>query len=117
MATDEHTLLWTYAKRLWVFVTYKKELPPVQEPVIIPDTIVAAPEPVIEVAPDTTAVVETLRKWHTAARSCVLHTRMLANEKLMFLWRNVKIRKQLPLGDVYKRQAYQRIHIHGVCLF
>lgn len=43
-----------------VFVTYKKELPPVQEPVIIPDTIVAEPEPVIEVAPDTTAVVETI---------------------------------------------------------
>ena len=43
-----------------VFVTYKKELPPVQEPVIIPDTIVVEPEPVIEVAPDTTAVVETI---------------------------------------------------------
>ena len=46
-----------------VFVTYKKELPPVQEPVIVPDTIVAEPEPVIEVAevaPDTTAVVETI---------------------------------------------------------
>lgn len=48
-----------------IFVTYKKELPRVQEPVIVPDTVVEAvpePEPVIvavEIAPDTVAVVET----------------------------------------------------------
>lgn len=48
-----------------IFVTYKKELPRVQEPVIVPDTVVVAvpePQPVIEaveIAPDTVAVVET----------------------------------------------------------
>ena len=48
-----------------IFVTYKKELPRVQEPVIVPDTAVVAvpePEPVVEeiaIAPDTVAVVDT----------------------------------------------------------
>ena len=44
-----------------VFVTYKKELPPVQEPVIVPDTVVTVSEPVkevVEIVPDTT-IVET----------------------------------------------------------
>ena len=46
-----------------VFVTYKKVLPPVQESIIVPDTIVVEPEPVVdvvEIVPDTTAVVETI---------------------------------------------------------
>ena len=42
-----------------VFVTYKKELPPVQEPVIVPDTVVVEPPvEVVEIVPDTTAIVE-----------------------------------------------------------
>ena len=42
-----------------VFVTYKKELPPVQEPVILPDTITIEPiVEVVEIVPDTTAIVE-----------------------------------------------------------
>jgi hypothetical protein len=41
-----------------VFVTYKKELPPVQEPIIVQDTVVA--EPSTEITPDTTAIVETI---------------------------------------------------------
>lgn len=44
-----------------VFVTNKKELPPVQEPVILPDTITI--EPIVEVeeiVPDTTTVIETV---------------------------------------------------------
>lgn len=41
-----------------VFVTYKQELPPVQEPVIIPDTIKVEPTvEVVEIKPDTTAIV------------------------------------------------------------
>ena len=47
-----------------VIVTSKKELPPVQEPVILPDTISIEPiEPIVEVAgtlPDTTTVIETV---------------------------------------------------------
>ena len=44
-----------------VFVTYKKELPPVQEPVIVPDTVVVEPPvEIVEILPDTTAVVETI---------------------------------------------------------
>ena len=51
-----------------VIVTSKKELPPVQEPVILPDTnttepIVEVIEPIVEVAeiiPDTTTVIETV---------------------------------------------------------
>ena len=44
-----------------VFVTYKKELPPVQEPVIVPDTIKVEPiVQVVEIVPDTTAVIETV---------------------------------------------------------
>ena len=41
-----------------VFVTYKKELPPIQEPIIVPDTIKV--EPIVEVEEivlDTTAIV------------------------------------------------------------
>ena len=41
-----------------VFITYKKELPAVQEPIIVQDTVVA--EPSTEIAPDTTAIVETI---------------------------------------------------------
>lgn len=41
-----------------VFVTYKKELPAVQEPIIVQDTVVA--EPSTEITPDTTAIVETI---------------------------------------------------------
>lgn len=40
-----------------VFITYKKELPAVQEPIIVQDTVVA--EPSSEITPDTTAIVET----------------------------------------------------------
>lgn len=41
-----------------VFVTYKQELTPVQEPVIIPDTIKVEPiVEVVEIKPDTTAIV------------------------------------------------------------
>lgn len=44
-----------------VFVTYKKELPPVQEPVILPDTITIEPiVEVVEIIPDTTTVIETV---------------------------------------------------------
>ena len=44
-----------------VFVTNKKELPPVQEPVIVPDTITIEPiVEVVEIVPDTTAIVETV---------------------------------------------------------
>ena len=44
-----------------VFVTYKKELPPVQEPVIVPDTVVVEPPvEVVEIVHDTTAIIETL---------------------------------------------------------
>lgn len=42
-----------------VFVTYKKELPPIQEPVIVSDTVVVEPPvEVVEFVPDTTAIVE-----------------------------------------------------------
>lgn len=41
-----------------VFITYKKELPAVQEPIIVQDTVVA--EPSSEITPDTTAIVETI---------------------------------------------------------
>ena len=40
-----------------VFITYKRELPAVQEPIIVQDTVVA--EPSTEITPDTTAIVET----------------------------------------------------------
>ena len=41
-----------------IFVTYKQELPPVQEPVIVPDTIKEEPiVEVVEIVPDTTAIV------------------------------------------------------------
>lgn len=41
-----------------IFVTYKQELPPVQEPVIVPDTIKFEPiVEVVEIVPDTTAIV------------------------------------------------------------
>ena len=44
-----------------VFVTYKKELPPVQEPVIVPNTVVVEPPvEVVEIVHDTTAIIETL---------------------------------------------------------
>lgn len=44
-----------------VFVTYKKELPPVQEPVIVPDTIKVEPiVEAVEIVPDTTAIIETV---------------------------------------------------------
>lgn len=44
-----------------VFVTYKKELPPVQVPIIVPDTITIEPiVEVVEIVPDTTAIVETV---------------------------------------------------------
>ena len=44
-----------------VFVTYKKELPPVQEPVILPDIITIEPlVEVVEIVPDTTTVIETV---------------------------------------------------------
>ena len=40
-----------------VFVIYKQELPPVQEPVIVPDTIKLEPiVEVVEIVPDTTAI-------------------------------------------------------------
>ena len=41
-----------------VFITYKRELPAVQEPIIVQDTVVA--EPSSEIMPDTTAIVETI---------------------------------------------------------
>lgn len=42
-----------------VFVTYKKELPPVQEPIIVPDTVVVGPPvEVVETVPDTAAIVD-----------------------------------------------------------
>lgn len=42
-----------------VFVTYKKELPPVQEPIIVPDTVVVEPSVgVVETVPDTAAIVD-----------------------------------------------------------
>ena len=41
-----------------VFITYKKEVPAVQEPIIVQDTVVA--EPSTEIAPDTTAIVATI---------------------------------------------------------
>ena len=41
-----------------VFVTYKKELPPVQEPIIVIDIVFYVPSTVI--TPDTTAIVETI---------------------------------------------------------
>ncbi len=41
-----------------VFVTYKKVLPPIQDPVIVPDSIIV--ESVVESLPDTTAVVKTV---------------------------------------------------------
>ena len=42
-----------------VFVTYKKELPPVQEPVIVSDTVVVEPPvEVVETVPDTAAIVD-----------------------------------------------------------
>lgn len=41
-----------------VFITYKKELPAVQEPIIVQDTVVA--EPSSEITPYTTAIVETI---------------------------------------------------------
>lgn len=44
-----------------VIVTYRKEIPPVEEPAAIPDTAVVVPEPVIEtveVVPDTVTVAE-----------------------------------------------------------
>lgn len=41
-----------------VFITYKRELPAVQEPIIVQDTVVA--EPSTEITPDTTAIVETI---------------------------------------------------------
>lgn len=44
-----------------VFVTYKKELPPIQEPVIVPDTITIEPiVEAVEIVPDTTAIAETV---------------------------------------------------------
>ena len=48
--------------KVWhaIFVTYKKELPPVQEPVIVPDTVVVEPPvEVVEIVHDTTAIIET----------------------------------------------------------
>ena len=49
-----------------VFVTYKRELPAVQEPIIVPDTVVV--EPVADIAQDTTAIVETvtpeIKEWN-----------------------------------------------------
>lgn len=43
-----------------VFVTYKKELPPVQVPIIGPDTIKVEPiVEAVEIVPDTTAIIET----------------------------------------------------------
>ena len=61
-----------------VFVTYKKELPPIQEPIIVPDTIKV--EPIVEVEEivlDTTAIValvvpdveEWTRKLHVKANA------------------------------------------------
>ena len=44
-----------------VIVTYKKAIPPVPEPVTIPDTALLVPEPVVEtveIVPDTVAVTE-----------------------------------------------------------
>lgn len=41
-----------------VFITYKREWPAVQEPIIVQDTVVA--EPSTEITPDTTAIVETI---------------------------------------------------------
>lgn len=44
-----------------VFVTYKKELPPVQVPIIVPDTIKVEPiVEAVEIVPDTTAIIETV---------------------------------------------------------
>src|SRR5690554_7135701 len=44
-----------------VFVTYKKELPPVQVPIIVPDTIKIEPiVEAVEIVPDTTAIIETV---------------------------------------------------------
>ena len=47
-----------------VFVTYKQELPPVQEPVIVPDTIKLEPiVEVVEIVPDTTAIGPSAWEW------------------------------------------------------
>ena len=54
--------------------------------------------PILPLHESPAGVHTVLRKWHTVARSCVLHTRMLANEKLMFLWRNVK-KKTVATGN------------------
>ena len=44
-----------------VFVTYKKELPPIQVSVIVPDTIKVEPiVEAVEIVPDTTAIIETV---------------------------------------------------------
>ena len=44
-----------------VLVTYKKELPLVQVPIIVPDTVVVEPiVEAVEIVPDTTAIVETV---------------------------------------------------------
>lgn len=44
-----------------VFVTYKKELPPVQVPIIVPDTITIEPiVEAVEIVPDTTAIIKTV---------------------------------------------------------
>ena len=44
-----------------VFVTYKKELPPIQEPIIVPDTIKVEPiVEAVEMVSDTTAIIETV---------------------------------------------------------
>ncbi len=46
-----------------VIVTYRKEIPPVEEPMPVPDTAVVVPEPVIEtveVVPDTVTVAESV---------------------------------------------------------
>ena len=49
-----------------VFITSKRELPAVQEPIIVPDTVVV--EPVADIAQDTTAIVETvtpeIKEWN-----------------------------------------------------
>lgn len=61
-----------------VFVTYKKELPPIQVSVIVPDTIKVEPiVEAVEIVPDTTAIIETVipeveewtRKLHVKANA------------------------------------------------
>ena len=44
-----------------VFVTYKKEIPHIEDPKVVPDTVVGeSPVEVVDIVPDTTAIIETI---------------------------------------------------------